>query len=150
MRRQYAQANRAQRNEGKPETFDFLGFTHCCARRWKDGGFALRRKTSRKRLNAKAKAVRQSLLRLRNRKPAEVGRCLRSVVTGHLNYFSVPGNQRACNAFRTLINRAWVEALRKRSQKNKSKGWPVFERLIKTWIPSVRVRHPYPNQRLVV
>jgi len=73
---------------------------------------------------------------------------LRSVVQGFFNYHAVPGNLRALRAFRTLINRAWLRALRRRSQKGQKLNWSRMKRLIATWIPTAKVLHPYPNQRL--
>ena len=146
----FAASNRASRNESKPATFDFLGFTHICGKTRSSGKFALLRVTNRKRFRRKVKEVRTQLMRRRFEKPSKVGAWLRSVVRGHLNYFAVPGNLSACNAFRTELNRAWVRSLRRRSQKNQDKSWFSFRCLITTWIPQVRVKHPYPNQRLVV
>ncbi len=146
----YAADNRAARGEGKPETFAFLGFTHICARRKSDGGYTVLRKTLRERLRRKAKEVRELLMRNRHKPVAEQGRWLRSVVQGFFNYHAVPGNRAALNAFRTLVNCAWLRALRRRSQKGQKLNWARMKRLIATWIPAARVLHPYPNQRLVL
>lgn len=146
----FALANRAARGEGKPETFAFLGFTHICAKQRSDGGFTILRKTIGKRLRQKVHEIRQTLLRCRHRPVDKQGRWLRSVVQGFLNYHAVPGNRRALQTFRTEINRAWLRALRRRSQKGHKHNWARMRRLIATWIPTVKVRHPYPNQRLTV
>ena len=144
----YAMTNRSERGEGKPETFAFLGFTHICVKRRSDGGFTVLRRTIRQRLARKAKEVREALMRHRHKPVPEQGRWLRSVVQGFFNYHAVPGNLRALKAFRTLINRAWLRSLRRRSQKGSKLNWDRMKRLIATWIPSAKTLHPYPNQRL--
>ncbi|BCR05054.1 group II intron reverse transcriptase/maturase [Desulfuromonas versatilis] len=147
----FAVQNRKNRGEGKPETFDFLGFTHICSERRKDGKFQLLRKTIGKRLREKIKKVRQTLQRHRHKPIPELGRWLRSVVQGHFNYYAVPGNREACDAFRTQIGFAWLRALRSRSQKGKSLTWERMQRkMMRRWIPTARVLHPYPDQRFCV
>lgn len=146
----FAQRNRKKRGENKPETFDFLGFTHICGQTRKDKRFIVHRKTSAKRLQAKIKAVRIELKRRRHEPVPEIGKWLRSVVRGHLNYFAVPGNRKAVDRFRTEINKAWLFALRRRSHKARNLTWERINRLIKTWIPTAKIMHPYPSQRLHV
>jgi group II intron reverse transcriptase/maturase len=145
----FASENRERRGAGKPETFDFLGFTHICGRKRSNGRFTVKRRTTRKRLVAKVAAVKEALKRRICRPLVETGVWLRAVMRGHLNYFAVPGNQQACNAFRTEVCRAWRRVLCRRSQ-NGTVPWSRFSRWIRCFIPSVRVLHPYPNQRLVV
>ena len=146
----FAAGDRSKRGEGKPETFAFLGFTHICEKRRSDGGFTVLRKTIRQRLGQKAKDVREELMRRRHEPVAQQGQWLRSVVQGFFNYSAVPGNLRALKAFRTLVNRAWLRALRRRSQKGAKLTWGRMKRLIATWIPSAKILHPYPNQRLAL
>jgi len=146
----FAEANRTERGEGKPETFDFLGFTHICSRTQKGNRFTIRRKTIAKRLRTKLKEVREAIIRRRHEPVPALGKWLRSVIQGHLNYFAVPGNRKAVDRFRTEINRAWLFALRRRSQKSRNLTWDRIKRLIKTWIPTAKIQHPYPNQRLCV
>jgi group II intron reverse transcriptase/maturase len=146
----FAEANRAERGEGKPETFDFLGFTHICSRTQKGNRFTIRRKTIAKRLRTKLKEVREAIVRRRHEPVPVLGKWLRSVIQGHLNYFAVPGNRKAVDRFRTEINRAWLFALRRRSQKSRNLTWDRIKRLIKTWIPTAKTQHPYPTQRLCV
>jgi RNA-directed DNA polymerase len=146
----FAESNRAERGEGKPETFDFLGFTHICSRTRKDNRFTIQRKTIAKRLRAKLKAVRIEIISRRHEPAPVLGKWLRSVVQGHLNYFAVPGNKKALDAFRTEINKAWLYALKRRSHKARNLTWDRMTRLIKTWIPTARIKHPYPSQRLCV
>lgn len=146
----FAAANRAARGEGKPETFDFLGFTHICATTRKGNRFTVRRKTIAKRLRGKAKAVREELMRRRHDPVPEQGKWLRSVVQGHLNYYAVPGNKQSIDTFRTEVIKGWLRALRRRSQKSRSLTWDRVKRLVTTWIPTAKILHPYPSQRLCV
>ena len=146
----FAAANRSKRGEGKPETFDFLGFTHICAKTKRGNRFTIRRKTIAKRVRAKVKKMKEGI-RLRMHDPIpEQGQWLRAVVLGHLNYYAVPGNKQSTDAFRTAAMREWLHALRRRSQKARSLTWERFKRLVRTWLPTSRVRHPYPTQRLRV
>ena len=146
----FAAANRFKRGEGKPETFDFQGFTHICAKTKRGNRFTIRRKTIAKRLRAKVKKMKEGI-RLRMHDPIpEQGQWLRAVVLGHLNYYAVPGNKQSTDAFRTAAMREWLHALRRRSQKARSLTWKRFQRLVRTWLPTSRVRHPYPTQRLRV
>ena len=146
----YARDNRAKRGEGKPETFEFLGFTHICARRRKDGRFVVRRKTIAKRLRTKVKSVARELKRRRHDPVPEQGRWVQSVVRGYFNYHAVPGNCQALGRFRKQVIRAWLRALRRRSHKARCLTWARMQKLEATWIPRARILHPYPNQRLCV
>ncbi|HBR10235.1 TPA: group II intron reverse transcriptase/maturase, partial [Candidatus Acetothermia bacterium] len=146
----FARQNRAKRGEGKPETFEFLGFTHICARRRKDGGFIVQRKTIAKRLRMKVKQVAKELKWRRHTPVSQQGRWVCSVVRGYFNYHAVPGNIYALGRFRKLIARAWLRALRRRSQKGRRLTWARMQRLLDTWLPRPRILHPYPNQRLRV
>jgi RNA-directed DNA polymerase len=144
----YAAERRAARGVGKPETFDFLGFTHVCGRS-KSGGFWLRRHTIKKRMRAKLKAVNDQLKRRRHLPIPEQGRWLASVVRGHLQYYAVPGNSRAISAFRRQVGRLWLHTLRRRSQRHRLK-WHRMERLLARWLPPARILHPYPETRFDV
>lgn len=146
----FAAANREKRGNGKPETFDFLGFTHSCAKRRSDGSFTVRRKTIAKRLRAKLKEVRQKLRRKSQLPISMQGQWLRAVIRGHVLYYGVPGNFEALETFRREAVNAWLKALRRRSQKGRTLTWSRFGRWVGKWIPKVRIVHPYPNQRLCV
>ena len=119
----FAAANRAKRGEGKPETFDFLDFTHMCSATRKSKRLTIRRKTIAKRLRAKVKVVRKEMLQRMHDPVPEQGEWLRAVVQGHLNYYAVPGNKQATDAFRTQVMRGWLYALRRRSEKARSLTW---------------------------
>lgn len=141
----FAVRRRAERDLGKPETFDFLGFTHICGK-GKSGAFWLRRITVSKRLRAKLKQVKIQLKRRRHLPIPDQGRWLGSVVRGHLAYYAVPGNVRAANAFRIQVSRHWLHALRRRGQRHRL-NWERMNRLIARWLPPVRIAHPYPEVR---
>ena len=144
----WAARNRKRRGEGKPETFDFLGFTHICGKTRK-GKFTVQRRTMRKRMQAKLKAVRQELRRRMHKPVPEQGAYIRSVVRGHCRYYGVPGNSRSICAFRFTIARLWHRTLRRRSQKN-NLPWSRMERLLVRWLPAARICHPYPSVRFAV
>ena len=146
----FAIENREKRGKGKPETFDFLGFTHICAKTRKGNKFTVRRKTMAKRMRNKIKAVREEQMRKRHTPVTEQGKWLRSVVQGHLNYFAVPNNKQSIDSFRSDVTKSWFQALRRRSQKARRFTWEDFEKLANKWIPKARIVHPYPSQRLHV
>ncbi len=136
---------RRRRGLGRPETFDFLGLTHICARA-KGGRFWIRRITIAKRMRAKLKQINIELKRRRHLPLPEQGAWLRSVVQGHLACYAVPGNIVAVAAFRTQVTRSWFKALRRRSQRTRL-NWPRMNRLANRWLPPARVRHPFPEAR---
>jgi hypothetical protein len=136
---------RVARGDGKPETFDFLGFTHFCGKT-KNGRFWLKRKTISKRMRAKLAEVKDQLRRRMHYPIPEQGRWLASVVRGHLAYYAVPGNTDAVAAFRTQVTRLWFKALRRRSQRNRL-NWERMNRIATRWLPPARVQHPFPNMR---
>jgi RNA-directed DNA polymerase len=141
----HAARRRKARGLGKPETFDFLGFTHICGKT-RDGRFGLRRVTVSKRMRAKLAEVKDQLLRNRHQPVPEQGRWLASVVRGHCAYYAVPGNSEAIRAFRTQAARHWYRALRRRSQRTRL-NWERMDRLATRWLPQARIRHPWPSVR---
>ena len=144
----FAAARRRARGLGKPETFDFLGFTHICAS-MRDGRFWVRRITISKRLRAKLREVNDQLERRRYQPIPEQGRWLGSVVRGHRAYYAVPGNRTAVAAFRTQVTRHWHRALERRSQRTRI-SWNRMDRLATRWLPPARVVHPFPDVRFRV
>ena len=142
----HAIANRKQRGEGKPETFDFLGFTHRCERHRKTGYCTRRRQTARQRMVATLKALNQQLRQRRHEPIAATGQWLGSTVQGYFNYHAVPGNMRTLGTFRRRVIRLWRRQLRLRSQKTRL-NWRRLKVLIQRWIPSQRIRHPFPRVR---
>jgi group II intron reverse transcriptase/maturase len=144
----FARENRRRRGQGKPDTFDFLGFTHCCAKTRK-GKFMVLRITSAKRLRAKLLAVKTELRKRMHQPVAEQGQYLRSVVGGHGRYFAVPCNGARVQVFRFQVGRLWHRTLCRRSQ-TKHLSWKRMHKIVAHWLPSPRICHPYPNQRLIV
>ena len=142
----YAVERRKQRGAGKPETFDFLGFTHFCGKSRAAGRFRVQRQTIRKRLRAKLQQVKAELRRRVHDPPTEVGRWLRRVVQGYFNYHAVPFNGPSLWVFRTQVIRQWLRTLRRRSQRSRL-SWVRFAPLVRAWIPPVRILHPYPAVR---
>jgi len=141
----FAAGRRQKRGLGRPATFDFLGFTHCCGKT-RNGGFLLKRITIKKRLRAKLQKVKEELKRRRHLPIPEQGHWLASVLRGHSAYYAVPGNYRAIEAFRSEVSRHWLRALRRRSQRDRL-SWERMKRLEARWLPPARIVHPWPEQR---
>lgn len=144
----FAAERRKRRGQGKPETFDFLGFTHICGQT-RAGGFKVRRKTMRKKMCAKLKEVKDTLRRRMHHPIPEVGRWLNSVVSGHYRYYGVPGNSSPMSKFRYEVVRHWRRVLSQRSQKGYV-TWARMTRVARRWLSTPRICHPYPDQRLCV
>src|SRR5262244_1641757 len=144
----FAAANREQRGLGKPETFNFLGFTCMCGKS-RQGFFLLKRKTRRDRMRAKLRMVKQEMRRRMHQPIPEQGRWLWHVVRGYFNYHAVPMNTRALAVFRAEIARSWHRVLNRRSQKaNLTRA--RMDKLIDDWLPKPRILHPWPDKRFAV
>lgn len=131
--------DRAARGEGKPETFDFLGFTHICTRT-RRGRFMLARHTRRDRKQAKLLEITEDLRRRWHQDVAEQGRWLAGVVRGYFAYHAVPTNSRALAAFRHHVLNLWRRALRRRSQRDRT-IWADMDRLAARFLPRPRITH---------
>jgi len=134
--------------DGKPESFDFLGFTHICSRN-RNGRFCVKRKSRRDRLRAKVQEIKTELMRRQHDATDQVGHWLRQVMVGWFNYHAVPLNSDALAAFRFHILEAWLGALRRRSQRDRT-TWARINALAKRWLPQPRIRHPWPFKRFSV
>ena len=144
----FAAANRKARGEGRPETFDFLGFTHVCSQTRSHGRFIIWRYSIAKRMRATLAAIKQHLRKRMHRPLGETARWLASVVRGWLNYHAVPGNSFRLCQFRDEVSKLWLAVLRRRSQKGQqSWTWQRMQRLVRTHLPHVRILHPYPDAR---
>ena len=144
----YAAERRKKRGVGKPETFDFLGFTHCCGKS-RRGTFWVLRLTMAKRLRAKLKQIKFELRRRMHEGIATVGEWLASVVRGHHQYYGVPGNHRRLRAFSYRVFLHWWAAICRRSQKGRI-SLERMSRIAVRWLPRPRIHHPYPAERLCV
>jgi RNA-directed DNA polymerase len=141
----FAAENRERCNDRKPDTFDFLGLTHICAKD-RHGRFKLKRITSKKKMRAKLKSVKTEMRRRMHHPIPEQGRWLARVLQGHYNYYAVPDNSEALHAFREQVIRHWQQTLRRRSQKGRI-AWERTRRLANRWLPQPRILHPWPNVR---
>jgi group II intron reverse transcriptase/maturase len=142
----FAAHHRLRKGEGKPESFDFLGFTHSCGVTLTNKKFTVRRQTVAKRMRAKLHEIRQALYERRHDPVPEQGVWLGAVVRGYMNYYAVPGNIMMMEAFRRECVRHWLHALRRRSQRHRM-TWERFAPLADLWVPKPKILHPYPNQR---
>ena len=142
----YPAERRKKRGAGKPETFNFLGFTHICGRSREKGYFTIYRKTIGKRMAAKLKDIRQ---KLRQRMHASIGATvgwLISVVRGYFQYHAVPDNEEQLRAFRNDVLRLWLRQLRRRSQRSRW-TWKRFQERLGVLLPPVEIQHPWPTAR---
>jgi len=142
----YAAQRRKKRGEGRPETFNFLGFTHYCGTNRKTGYFELLRKTIGKRMTAKLKEIAAQLHQRRHDPIKDTLKWLQSVVRGYFQYHAIPGNWERLQEFRKNVLRLWHRSLRRRSQKSRW-TWTRFRQLLVDQIPEVRILHPFPDVR---
>jgi len=144
----YAIERRRRRGEGRPETFDFLGFTHKCARTRKQGWFTIHRHSAAKRMRATLQEIKAELRKRMHEPLGETARWLRHVVQGWLNYHAVPSNSHRIGRFVDEVTRLWLRAVRNRSQRGRHRWtWARMQRLARKHLPRPRIIHPYPNQR---
>jgi RNA-directed DNA polymerase len=141
----FAAQNRKERGEGKPETFNFLGFTHICGTN-RRGRFTVQRQTNRKRMQAKLQAIGLELRKRMHDPLSEVGQWLKAVVGGHIRYYGVSTNSVALANFRDRVGCLWRKMLGRRSQFGYV-TWKRMRRLINRWLPPARICHPYPSRR---
>jgi len=144
----FALENRERREEGKPETFEFLGFTHCCGKSRK-GWFEVLRYTSKRRMRATLAALKEKLKRRRDEDVAQTGQWLKRLVQGYFNYFAIPGNLQRLDGFRKEVCKLWRSALLRRSHKHRL-PWSKFAKLVDRFIPCCRLVHPWPARRASV
>ena len=144
----YATQQRAERGLGKPETFNFLGFTFICGKS-KQGKFLLCRKSRRDRMLAKLKQVKEELRKRRHETIPEQGMWLRQVVGGFFAYHAVPTNSHSLTAFLHHVTDTWRRSLRRRSQKDRT-TWGRMAQLADAFLPQPRILHPWPSDRFAV
>src|ERR1700736_6001379 len=144
----YAVDSRKRRGLGKPETFNFLGFTFICGKS-RRGSFLVKRKSRRDRMRAKLQAIKQELRQRMHQPIPQQGKWLKQVVAGYFRYHAVPTNSRALATFRAEVARRWWRLLNRRSQRG-NLTWARITKLVNAWLPQPRILHPWPNQRFAV
>ena len=144
----FAAETRKRRGLGKPETFNFLGFTFICGKS-RRGKFLVKRKSRRDRMRAKLKEIKQALRRRMHQPIPGQGKWLGQVVSGYFNYHAVPTNSRALAAFRDAVTLIWRRTLSRRSQRG-TLSWKRMKSLLDTWLPKPVILHPWPRQRFAV
>jgi RNA-directed DNA polymerase len=123
----FAEERRTNRNDRKPETFDFLGFTHYCGKS-KNGIFRVKRRTSRKKFKAKLKVIAQWLFKNMHMEIGDLIKQVNAKLIGHYRYYGVTDNSNGINAYGYRVRRKLLEVLNRRSQK-KSLTWEGFAKL---------------------
>jgi group II intron reverse transcriptase/maturase len=144
----FAAERRQRRGLGKPETFNFLGFTFICGKT-RTGKFQIKRKTRPDRLRAKLKMIKEEMWKRMHQPIPAQGKWLGRVVRGYFNYHAVPTNSHALAAFRIEITKRWRRVLTRRSQTG-GISWERMTRLANDWLPRPRILHPWPNLRFAV
>ncbi|WP_288006783.1 reverse transcriptase domain-containing protein, partial [Acidiphilium sp.] len=114
----FAAERRAERGLDRPETFDFLGFTHHCDKTL-NGRFIVRRKTQRKRMIRKLKEMRLEMRRRMHIPVTDQWQWLSAVLRGHYAYYGLSGNYRAMKRFLQEVEQIWQRTLARRSQKSR-------------------------------
>ena len=140
---------RRARGERRPETFDFLGFTHICGRKRGGRTFQLRRKTKRERRWSTIRRIGEDLRRMRHHAIDEQGRKLASMLEGRYAYFAVPTNLEAVRAVRHYVKVRWYLSLRRRSQRHRL-TWRRMNVIVAKHLPHPRILHPWPEERFLV
>jgi len=136
-----AAKQRETRGERKPETFNFLGFTHFCTRSRKWGSFVIGRNTIKKRMRANLKAIKVELPKSMHDPIAKTGAWVKQMLQGHLNCYAVSGNYPSLWWFCNQVRWLWLKSLRRRSQ-NARLSWDRFLRLVDRFFPPIKVLHP--------
>lgn len=144
----HAAANRQKRGLGKPETFNFLGFTFICAKS-ASGRFLIKRKSRRDRVRKKLQDVKEDLRRRVYQPVSAQGKWLGQIVRGFFNYHAVPTNFEALRRFHYQVIWNWKRALLGRGNRDKT-NWNRIWKLAKDYLPSPGILHPWPEQRFAV
>lgn len=144
----FATERREARGEGKPETFNFLGFAHISGKS-RRGKFVLRRRTMRERMTAKLHEVKAEMQRRRHQPIPEQGAYIAGVVRGYFAYHAVPTNMDTLNSFTTEVRKLWRKTLRRRGQRDRT-NWVRMHALTQRWVPKPRILHPWPDERFDV
>ena len=144
----FAAQTRARRGQGKPETFDFLGFTFICGKT-RAGRFLVVRKSRADRMRTKLKEIKGELRRMMHLPIAEQGKRVWQILSGWLAYHAVPTNFRALQMFRDRVTKLWKRVLSRRSQRAQI-TWERMRKIATEWLPRPRIRHKWPRARFAV
>ena len=144
----FAAERRQRRGLGKPETFNFLGFTFICGKT-QSGKFQIKRKTRADRMRAKLREIKQEMRRRMHQPISDQGKWLGRVVRGYFNYNAVPTNGRTLEVFRHHVTDLWRRTLRRRSQKDRI-TWSRMTQLVDAWLPKPLILQPWPSDRFAV
>ena len=120
-----------KRQGKKPETFDFLGFTHYCSKS-RNGKFRVKRKTSKKKFAKKCKEVHRWIGRMRTMELAEIIKKLNQMLVGYYHYYGITDNSRKISDFRFRVIKSLFFWLNRRSQKN-SYTWEEFSKMLRMY-----------------
>jgi group II intron reverse transcriptase/maturase len=142
----YAREQVERHGEGKPGTFDFLGFTHIAGIS-RQGGFQLQRRTSRKKRRLKQAALKEECSRRRHVRVRDQYRWLCTVLRGHYRYYAVPTNIRALRSFQHAVRWIWHRSLQRRSQRGQWSGAKRDAFETRFPLPTPRIIHPWPTDR---
>lgn len=132
--------------ERRPETFDFLGFTHQCGMTRRHGWFTVHRKSIAKRMRSKLADLKQELRKRRHDSIGETGRWIGRVVQSWMNDHAVPGIMVRLQQFVDGIAKLWLRQLWRCSQRS-TWTWRPMHLLARKHLPRSHIIHPYPDQR---
>jgi RNA-directed DNA polymerase len=144
----HAARNRRARGLGKPETFNFLGFTHISGHS-RRRGFQLKRKSRSDRVRARLLGIKETLRRRMHETIDEQRAWLQRVVMGFNAYHAIPTNAATLSDFRHNVADLWRRTLRRRGQKG-AMTWERMTVLANRWLPTPRITHPWPDKRFAV
>ncbi len=129
----FAERDRRNRGQGKPETFDFLGFTHYCSKS-RNGKFRVKRKTSKKKFTKKCKEVNRWLADMRTLPLQEIIKRVNSMLVGYFHYYGITDNSKAISDFKYIVRKLLFEWLNRRSQR-RSYNWGQFNDMLRDYPP---------------
>lgn len=129
----FAESNRVKRGQSKPETFNFLGFTHYCSH-GKSGKFRVKRKTSRKKFSHKCKEVHKLIGEIRTLPIKEIVKKLNQILVGYYHYYGITDNSQAIASFIYRVTKSLFYWLNRRSQR-KSYTWEGFLEILTNMYP---------------
>ena len=133
----FAMQNQKRAGKGKPETFNFLGFTHYCSKS-RYGKFRVKRKTSRKKFARKCKEVHQRIKEMRTLSISQIIHKVNQILVGYFHYYGITDNSDSLNKFCYRVRKSLFYWLNRRSQR-KSYSWEGFIDMLKQY-PLARPR----------